>query len=312
LPALADHLQGFEDALSRLMLWQSVWDMALDATISLSDYIDFALGNISAESDESIVRQVLGAIQSSLAYLTQVGGAHASDIQPKVEAYLWQQMTSSEPGSDRQLRMFDNYVRAVGTEAGVQRLASIVDGTQILPEGLVVDQDRRWTTLSALTEYGHADATPLLAAERIRDPGDEGRRRALSIDVAPPDLAVKQRWVAALLDPEYGETLADFRARAAGLFPRGQHELQQRFTAEVLAALPEFSRTRDPAFLAPLVRGLLRPLCTQGYIEHLDRSIATAAALHPILLRELKDSRFEAARCLKVGARLAAAPGSAN
>jgi aminopeptidase N len=304
LPSLADHLQGFEDALSRLMLWQSVWDMALDASISLPDYVDFALANISAESDESIERQVLGAIQSSLSYLTQIGDVYAGEILPRVEAYLWQQMTSSEPGSDRQLRMFDNYVRAVGTEAGVQRLAAIVSGTQILPNGLVIDQDRRWTALSALTEHGHADASRLLAAERIRDSGDEGRRRALSIDVTPPDLAVKRRWVAALLDPQYGEPLADFRARAAGLFPGRQHELQQQFTDTVLAALPEFSRGRDPAFLAPLVRGLLRPVCTPDYIERLDRSIVSSAALHPILIRELKDARFEAVRCLNIGARL--------
>jgi aminopeptidase N len=310
LPVLGRHLHGFDDALTRLMLWQSAWDMVLEGRVALPDYVEFALANLGEEPDESVEHQVLGTVQAALGYLVQLDDGLLREIGPRVESYLWQQTSSSPPASDRQLRMFDLYVQAARSAPAVQHLAAILSGTESPLPGLEIDQDRRWTILTVLAERGHADSNRWLAAERTRDRSDEGRRRALSAEVARPDPELKQRWVTTLLDPQQDTTLAEFRAAAGGLFPNGQHALQAPFIGAVLAALPQVSRGRDPEFFGSLVRGLLKPLCSSDYVEQLERSIAAAPTLHPILQRELKDARFEAARCLQIGARLQAPAAS--
>ena len=305
LPVLSRHLHGFEDALTRLMLWQSAWDMVRDARLAPADFIELALANLDRESNETVERHVLGSVQGALDYLVQLdpGEAGLGALGPRVEAYLWRQVERTT-ATDRRLLMFDAYVRAATSAAALARLAALLDGSAEPPAGLLIDQDRRWTLLAALAAHGRAEAPRLLAAERARDATDEGRRRAIAVEVALPQIDRKQQWVAALLDPRRETTLADFRAAAGGLFPRGQHELQLQFTAAALAALPEQSRLREAAFLPSLARGLLKPVCARGYLAQLDRAIADAAPLHPILQRELKDSRFEVARCLRIAETL--------
>jgi aminopeptidase N len=303
LPVLSVNLRGFTDPLARLMLWQSVWDMALDARLPLGEYLEFALANLDGEDDEEVERHVLGSMQDALELLGQIdAGAGLAVWGPRVEAYLWQQLLAAAPRSDRQLLMFDNYARAVTSAPGIERLAAVLTGAQALPAGLVLDQDRRWSVLATLAAYGHSRTAQILAQERGADSSDDGRRRALAVEVAPPVADLKRHWVRELLDPARPTTLAEFRAVAGALFPDNQYALQLQFTDTVLAALPEQNHARDVEFLQPLVRGLLRPVCSAAYLEDLDDAIDDSAALHPVLQRELKDARFVAARCLRIAA----------
>jgi aminopeptidase N len=304
LPVLSENLHAFEDPLTRLMLWHSAWDMALDARLPLTRYFEFALANLGREADAAIERHVIVSVWAALNYLVQVdpGPGGLGTWGPRVESYLWRELVASDPGSDRQLQMLDRYTLAVTSAAGVDHVAQIVNGNETLPDGLAIDQDRRWSLLQVLAEHGHGETAELLAAERTSDPSDAGRLRALAIEVAAPDVAVKQHWVASLIDPARVTTLAEFRAAARALFPRSQHELEMRFVDEVLAAVLEQSGTRDPQFLTVLIAGLARPVCSRDYVDRVAAALAAGTDLHPILERGLKDARFEAARCLRIAA----------
>ena len=285
LPLLREHLASFSDPLTRLMLWQSVWDLALDGGISMATYIDFALSNLEQEPQESALRQVLNALQNSLSYLGEMDTDPTllANVRQRVETYLWTHVGLSESGSDRQLLFYDNYVRAVTSPAGIERIASLlVDAAQV-PAGIMIDQDRRWTLLAVLAANGHPDFADLFATERDKDQTDEGQRRALSVEVSQPDPALKQRWVGALLDPSATANLAEFRAIAGGLFPDGQHELKLASSQTVLDNLPNVSETRDAAFFAPYVGGLLGPICSEPFLDRLEQRIADSDSLHPII-----------------------------
>lgn len=303
LPLLGEHLSAFDDPLARLMLWQSVWDMVLDARLAVFEYVDFALSNLGDEANEAVVRQVLAALQSSLRYMREIDadGAGLAGARARIESYLWSRAQAAEPSSDRQLLYFDNYVAAAASGAALDRLAGFLDSRD-LPNGLELDQDRHWSLLGVLGEYGHESFLRLFAAERERDRSDEGQRRALAVEVGQPNRELKARWIAALLDESQTPTLAEFRAVAAGLFPSSQFELQLQASDTVLASLKTVSDSRDQAFFPSFVGGLLGPLCSSAYLERLDNTIAKSESLHPIIVRLLKDSRFETARCLRIAA----------
>jgi hypothetical protein len=138
----------------------------------------------------------------------------------------------------------------------------------------------------------------------MRDASDQGRRRALAIAAATPDRDTKRRFIDELFDPSSDLALAEARAVAGGLFPNEQAALQLEYAESVLERLPELSRTKAPELFSRVVAGLLGPVCDAGYLTLLDDRIESGAGLHPILLRDLKNVRFEVRRCLDIEARL--------
>jgi aminopeptidase N len=305
LPLLDGRIGGFEDSLTRAMLWQSVWDMVLDARVSLVEFVEFALANVEGEEDDALLRQVWGSLQSALRLLIHIDpeadrfGLARADI----EAAIWLYLNASAPGSDRQLFMFDSYLAGVTSRDGLERLVAMLDEGRLLPAGLDFDQDRRWSAVDTLTAADHPEHARLLANEIARDPSDLGQRRALRARAAQADVAQKRANIERLLDPGSNLTLADARSLAGGLFPIEQNRLRRQFTDFALEQLPIASRTRPPEFLSFYVGALLGTVCEQDYLDRLDGALEESAGLNAVLVHDLKDARFEVARCLRIAAR---------
>jgi aminopeptidase N len=302
LPALNERLALFPDPLIRAMLWQSVWEMVLDTRLRGTDFVDFALANLAAEHDEGIVAQVLGTVQLALRYLTFAEADAAAGMTAKVASFLWEQIAAREPGGDQQVAMFDCYVAIAQGAEVLAALAALLEEQRMPPDGIRLDQDRRWNVLQILSEAEHPGLDALIAKERLRDPSDQGRLRALAVEAARPDLDVKRGWLQRLLG-DSDLTLADARAASAGLFPSSQHRLRAALSDEILGGLAVLNQNRNSSYFASFVSGLLGPLCDAQYLEKLDAAIGAAEALHPILRRGLRNSRFEVARCIAIGAR---------
>ena len=301
LALLRDHLNDFDDPLMRSMFWQGVFEMVLYQRMTPAEYIDFALANVDAEGDDEVTRHVLDALQAAWSYqwrLAQDGSL--VELGARIEDYLWRAFLESEPGSDRQLLLFDNYLEALASAEGVDRLEGFLAGDE-LPEGLDFDQDRRWTVVEQLSGVGHPRAQALLAVERGRDQSDQGRRRALSVDAARPDTERQRRLMGMLLDPDANLSVADARAYAAGLFPEHQQEAQLGIVGEVLDSLQTVSDNVDSGYFGAVTGGLLGPICDGGYLDRLEQAVNDSATLHPSLRKRLLDTRFDVRRCLAIG-----------
>ena len=303
LATLREHLNDFDDPLIRSMLWQGAYEMVLYQRLTPTEFIDFVLANVGDESVDEVVRLALGAMQGAWSYLQHLAQYNTSrdKLAARIEGYLWQALHDSNPGSDRQLLMFDNYVYAVTSEPGLERLAGLF-GAVVLPEGFVFDQDRRWNVMQRLNSFEHPDVDALLGAERLRDPSDQGRRHALSVVAARPDPGQQRRLMQQLLDSESGLSVADARALAGGLFPVHQNVLQLEIVDEVFDRLQVVSDNIDPAYFRPITRGLLDMICHEGYLEQLEQAIGRAESLHPSLRKHLLDTRFNVKRCLAISA----------
>ena len=163
---LRDHLNDFDDPLVRSMLWQGVFEMILYQQMTPAEYIDFALANVGAESDDEVIRQVLDALQAAWSYQRRLADdGSLVEIGARIEDYLWRAFLDSESGSDRQLLLFDNYQQALASAEGLDRLEGFLAGDE-LPEEFDFDQDHRWTVLEQLSGVGHPRTEALLAVER--------------------------------------------------------------------------------------------------------------------------------------------------
>ena len=309
LAALGDRLNAFADPLVRLMLWQGVHDMVQQGELSPFEFIEIALANLDAEPVDDVMRKVLDALQRSWSYLKRLvdDPALVGETGTRIEEFLWRAFLASDPGSDRQLLLFDHYLAAATSERSLDRIAGFLRAPD-LPKGFVFDQDRRWNAVALLSGYDHPAAATALAAERERDSSDAGRRRAMSAEAARPVPAQQLRLVRLLLDPDSGLSVADAWAYASGLFPEHQQSLQLSLVSEVFDSLQSVSDDLDPSYFRPIGDGLLGTICDDGYLELLEQAIDRSETLHPSLRKRLLDLRFEVKGCLAIGETLAASP----
>ena len=303
LVTISEHLNDFDDALLRSMLWQGVYEMVLYQRMTPQDFIDFALANLDREPVDDVARLALRAMQSAWSYLQRLeqDDATRTGTAVQIEEFLWQAFHDSDPGSDRQLLMFDNYVTAVASNPGLERLAGLFAGPSP-PKSFVFDQDRRWNVLEKLSGFDYPGVDSLLDAERQRDPSDKGRRQALSVVAARPDPGEQRRLMQQLLDPASGLSVADARAGAGGLFPVHQHALQLQIVGEVFDRLQFVSDNIDPGYFRSITGGLLGVICDENYLARLEQAVSRSDTLHPLLRKRLLDMRFDVTRCLAIGA----------
>ena len=282
------------------MLWQGVWEMVTAARLSPEEFIRFAVAHAGDETDDYIHGRALGSIQSALAYLARLSpDGSTGAVGAQVEDWLWQAFLAAESGSDRQVFLFDSYVRAVSSVEHVGRLAGLLTAPE-LPEGFALDQDRRWDLLIRVAGFDHPSIDTLLEAEAAADATDQGRRSALAVAAARPDPAQQRRFAESLLAPDAGMTAADARAIARGLFPTHQQALQVKLAPDVFARL-EASSDLDPSYFRAIAGGLLGPACDRTYLDMLNATLSDGKALHPSLRKSLMDQRFEVNRCLTIG-----------
>jgi len=296
-----------ENPFQRAMFWQTLWDNVRYAQIPVTDFLDAAFAAAAHEDDINNVDQVYAFVNASIQYLRWMQGAGAEaldEYRPMAEAITWANVERTR--GDLQTMYLDRYLSFVSGNPGLERLVGLLTNEVTIP-GRELDQDRRWSALQALSSEGHPRVDELLAIEKQRDPTDDGRRSALAVQSAWPDIAVKRKIIADILNVETENSFALQRIAMASMFPAGQEKLHEELAEEILAQILENEIDADPAYYAR-ARGfaayLIPTNCTEASVERLDRAIAA----HENSRTSIKDyivDRFEDdALCVKRAALL--------
>ena len=148
--------------------------------------------------------------------------------------------------------------QAVGSARAPQDLARLVrlaDGQETPPQ-VALDQTLRWDLLTRLSAHAYPGVPERLAAERARDPSDAGRKSALGVEAAAPDVEVKRRFWQL------------FEARPTGWSDDALRAAMVRFHwPHQRALLGEFDARFFPAVSRLHAAGNLE--LTQGFFSHL-------------------------------------------
>ena len=293
------------DRLGRQMLWWTLLDMVRDARLAPAAFVEAVVQHLDGEQDPQIVLDVLRMVSRDV--VRYIPPARRGALRARLETFLRAQLDGSKPGSDRQILFYTAYLGAVVSPAAAVQLRDLLLGKASLP-GLAITQDRRWGLVQALCRLGEKDAAQLIAAERERDPTDEGHKGAIAAEAQIPDAASKTRWFQRIT--RTAQSAAD-NAYAMG---------------NLREAMTQFQILGQEALLAPLVDryfdALVR-LAAQGednmYLEHMTSAMypvtcdpeivaKTTAFLdaHPNLpagvIKSLRIRRQEAEICLKIQA----------
>ncbi|MGW4490152.1 aminopeptidase N [Amycolatopsis sp. NPDC004368] len=238
-------LSTMDDRRARAVVWGALWDDVLDARLPARTYAAAVLTHGVLETEIGVLQVLL---ERSVRAVELYGNpADRVRLLEAVARRVCAQLTGAEPGSDRRLVLARALV-AVGRDHAV--LSDLVRGRSPWPD-LEADLDLRWRAAIRLASIG-GDLDGLLPVVREADPGDSGRRNALTAEAARPTRAAKEEaWTRVVGE---GFSLAERKAVMAGFRQPGQEALLTPYADRYLRALEsragerEFARGLYPRF----------------------------------------------------------------
>ena len=115
--------------------------------------------------------------------------AHRPELKATWETGLRELLLAAEPGSDHQLTFARSYAGAAHSDAALDDLIGLLDGSFEV-EGLAIDQDMRWALITALAKQGRfGDAE--IDAELEVDKTISGKEQAAAARAAQPTAEAK-------------------------------------------------------------------------------------------------------------------------
>ncbi len=297
---LVRHLGEIREPLTRSMFLAALYDRAMAGDMPLADYIDHAMMLAEVEDNIRIQQQITSSVVSIVGLMQRLRPDTDADLAlylPELEAASLRHISAAE-NIDLKREWFTAFLGIVSTDAGLQTVRELLDGTREI-SGVPISPDMRWYLLTILSVHDADDIDEMLAAESEMDDSDFGVKSLLTATAARPDKTAKQKFLSDLQGSETLTGLAKQRAVMAGLFPSNQTAIQLELLGQVLDTLPELSRTRDPYFLSSYTAALLSPMCLPESNARLQQALVDYAdRLNSTSLRFLREALQADQECL--------------
>lgn len=298
-------LNLISDTFTRTMIWKNLWEMTADAVMPLNEYINLVFNNLAKEKNYSIISSVLDDIQSHAGYFfftekkdSLVNRYYHVNLKT-LEKLMWGALHEATPGSEVQKVWMDHYISGVYSKEGIQNLKGLLSG-KITIKGITVDQDRRWAIIIRLSTLGDTTVQSLTAKELKRDNSSRGRRAAISVEAAFPDISTKKRWFSLIQNLDTAMALADKKAAIYHLFPLNQLELRKPFIDAFFDFLPTLFKEKDQILRYYLALGPTQ--CNQESVGRIKKFLSDHPEAPPIVIKKLKILAQLTERSMKVQA----------
>ncbi|MGX5182620.1 aminopeptidase N [Streptomyces avermitilis] len=295
LATLRSHLGDITDPLARALCWSALWNLTRDALMPGRDFIDLVLRFAGRESDIGVLQMLHAWADSALTFYAapewrETGARLLADGALK-------ELRLAEPGSQHQLTWARFFAAVASSEADLQLLQGLLEGTAKI-DGLDVDQELRWTLLEPLAAHGTADES-VLAAELARDDTASGKRHQVRCLAARPSAAVKaQAWASVVESDALSNALVE--ATIAGFTQPSQRELLAPYAAKYFAAIERVWTERSIQIGMDVVKGLFPALQdSQETLDAADAWLAAHEGAAPALRRLVLEARDDLARTLR-------------
>jgi aminopeptidase N len=298
--AVLEDVGTIGDPFLRALLLDALWEEVRDARLAPRTYIDLALRQAHAETDEVTVASLLARAQTAFRwYLSDAQRAAAA---PRVEASLRAGMTTA-PNQGLRITYFRTFVGAATTEDARAALKALLAETLEVP-GVRLSSRERFRVIERLLALGDPDGARLLATQAQSDTTDDGRRYAYAAGAGVPDATTKARYFAAYRDDS--AIAESWIEDSLPPFNTVEHAaLTRAYLPRALAELPRLKRERKIFFvnnwLAAFLGGQTDPEALAA-----TKAFLSTAKLDPDLRRKVLEAMDTLERTVRIRARYAA------
>ncbi|SFQ50584.1 aminopeptidase N [Amycolatopsis arida] len=193
LTMLTERLGELPSALARTLCWTALWELTRDAELATGDWVRLVARHAVPEPDIGLRRELLDHARHAIEQYSAPD--REAELRVALAAAARTALDRADPGGTEQ-RGWVRYLVAVEDDPAFAH--GLFTGT-ITVDGLAVDPDLRWHLVIRLATLGAVDQVAI-AAQRRRDPGDLGRRKAWLAWASLPDPAVKAAAFAAAVE----------------------------------------------------------------------------------------------------------------
>ncbi|MFF3270444.1 aminopeptidase N [Streptomyces chrestomyceticus] len=294
LRVVTEHLGDFTESLPRALCWASAWDMTRDGELPTREYLELVLSGITKESDIGVVQSLHRQVKLALE-LYAAPAWRETGLAKWTEAAL-EQLRAAAPGSDHQLAWARAFIATARTDAQLDLVQGLLDGTQELP-GLAVDTELRWALVQRLATTGRADEK-VIEAELERDRTSAGERHAAAARASRPTAEAKAAAWASVVDSDKLPNAVQ-EAVIGGFVQTDQRELLAPYAEKYFAVVKDVWDSRSHEMAQQIAVGLYPSL--QVSQETLDATDAWLGSAEPGagLRRLVTESRSGIERALK-------------
>ncbi|MEF3113075.1 aminopeptidase N [Streptomyces chrestomyceticus] len=294
LRVVTEHLGDFTESLPRALCWASAWDMTRDGELPTREYLELVLSGITKESDIGVVQSLHRQVKLALE-LYAAPAWRETGLAKWTEAAL-EQLRAAAPGSDHQLAWARAFIATARTDAQLDLVQGLLDGTQELP-GLAVDTELRWALVQRLATTGRADEK-VIEAELERDRTSAGERHAAAARASRPTAEAKAAAWASVVDSDKLPNAVQ-EAVIGGFVQTDQRELLAPYAQKYFAVVKDVWDSRSHEMAQQIAVGLYPSL--QVSQETLDATDAWLGSAGPGagLRRLVTESRSGIERALK-------------
>ncbi|MGR8010534.1 aminopeptidase N [Streptomyces hypolithicus] len=302
LATVTAYIGDFAESLPRALCWSAAWDMTRDGELATRDYLALVLSGIAKESDIGVVQSLHRQAKLALE-LYAAPDWRETGLTRWTDATL-EQLHAAEPGSDHQLAWARAFASTARTDAQLDLIQGLLDGTETVA-GLAVDTEMRWALVGRLAATGRADEKAI-AAELERDKTSAGELHATSARAARPTAEAKaQAWASVVDSDKLPNSMQE--AVIGGFVQTGQRELLAPYTEKYFAAVERIWESRSYEMGQQITVGLYPAVqVSQATLDATDAWLASAGP-NAALRRLMSESRSGIERALKAQAADAAA-----
>ncbi|MEY9925781.1 aminopeptidase N [Catenulispora sp. GP43] len=289
-------LAALPDPMARALAWSGVWHMTRDAVLPGRRFIAVVLRNIEAETDISVVQNLLRQLR--LVRGEYLDPAHRPAADAVLSARLWELLAAAPAGSDHQVAFGYAAVRSASQDSDFAKLKALLSGESSF-DGLTVDQDLRWAIIETLAAGGLDDDGVLAEREAAADDTADGRRHRAAARAARPLAEAKaEAWRLVVQTPDQPNDLIG--AVFAEFYQVGADKLAEPHVEPYFQALAAIWAERSIQNAERIVSGGYPwPLTSPALLARTDAWLASDAAKAPALRRLVLEARDDAARALR-------------
>jgi len=259
LQAAIEGVSTLESALSRGLIWGSLWENVRDARLPVTTYVDAVVRNVSKEPSASLLGTMVNNSQVAIATFSAPTGRER--LYDALYDAFSAALAQAKPGSDEQLILLRGLIsvstnatkgeelcRDIARGAFEDTTGDIADAT-----GIPYDQNLGWSALGALASRNLVTVEELERASKYSPSSISSNGHAYAM-AALPNAERKAAAYKTIMDDE--SLSNDALASTINGYVRGPVELREQYYGPYFEALLGVWESRSIGMASRIVRGL--------------------------------------------------------
>jgi len=199
---LLENAASIPDALTRGVVWLTLWDAMLEGWVPAAEIVDLAVASLSSEKDELLVQRLLSYLQEG--YWRFLSEDQRANRAADIESLLWA-LLEGAPTPSLKASYFETFRSIAVTDSAVNRLSDIWR-LDLEIEGLPLSERDFSRTAQELALREFADWEKILEEQQVRISNPDRQERFAFVQPAlSADPAVRDRFFDSLRNPAHRE-----------------------------------------------------------------------------------------------------------